>query len=319
METRVRAPKFDYIRRKGFRLFHVLNNYEHHSNGRLWVIWNKASLRITALSSGNQWIHIQVEDPGCATFQVFFVYGLNSAEGRYDLWTFLQHIRPHHPWVCLGDFNCVRKVEERISDTVPNLQAIDDFNEAVYGAGLEDSLTHGCNFTWTNKQEHGDRKWIKLDRVLVNSAWQTIFTSSYADALAAGVSYHSPLVVWGTPDEPSRPKQFRCFDEEIILSGTCLEDTHAAMLISDVTEDEIHDALFSIDVNKSPGPDGFSSGFFRQAWSVIKGEFVKVVHDFFRSGKLLKEINSTIISLIPKGDNPSSVQDYRPISCCSTI
>ncbi|XP_074283296.1 uncharacterized protein LOC141607846 [Silene latifolia] len=209
METRVRAPKFDYIIRKGFRFFQVLNNYEHHSNGRLWVIWNKESLRITALSSGNQWIHIQVEDLGCVTFQASFVYGLNFVEGRYDLWTFLQHIRPHHPWVCLGDFNCVREVEERISDTVPNLQVIDDFNEAVYGAGLDDLLTHGCKYTWTNKQEDGDRKWMKLDRVLVNSAWQTSFTSSYADALAAGVSDHSPLVVWVTPDEPSRPKQFR--------------------------------------------------------------------------------------------------------------
>ncbi|XP_074301530.1 uncharacterized protein LOC141632931 [Silene latifolia] len=138
-------------------------------------------------------------------------------KGRYDLWTFLQHIRPHHPWVCLGDFNCVRKVEERISDTVPNLQAIDNFNEAVYGAGLDDFLTHGCNFTWTNKQEDGDRKWMKLDRVLVNSAWQTSFTSSYADALAAGVSDHSSLVVWVTPDEASRPKQFRylnCWGDE---------------------------------------------------------------------------------------------------------
>ncbi|XP_074271224.1 uncharacterized protein LOC141595151 [Silene latifolia] len=56
-----------------------------------------------------------------------FMCGLNSAEERYDLWTFLQHIRPHYPWVCLGDFNCVRSVEERISDTAPNLQAIDDY------------------------------------------------------------------------------------------------------------------------------------------------------------------------------------------------
>ncbi|XP_074318769.1 uncharacterized protein LOC141655599 [Silene latifolia] len=217
METRVRAPKFDYIRRKGFRLFQVLNNYDHHSNGRLWVIWNKTSLRITALSSGNQWIHIQVEDPGCVSYQATFVYGLNSVEGRYDLWTFLQHIRPHLPWVCLGDFNCVREVEERISDTAPNLQAIDDFNDAVYGAGLEDLLTHGCKYTWTNKQEDGDRKWMKLDRVLVNTAWQTSFAFSYADALAAGVSDHSPLVVWVTPDEPSRPKQFwylNCWGDE---------------------------------------------------------------------------------------------------------
>ncbi|XP_074271369.1 uncharacterized protein LOC141595303 [Silene latifolia] len=326
METRVRAPKFDYIRRKGFRLFYVLNNYDHHSNGRLWVIWNKANLRITTISSGNQWIHIQVEDPGCATFQVSFVYGLNSPEGRYALWTFLQHIKPHFPWVCLGDFNCVRRVEERISDTPPNLQAIDDFNEAVYGAGLDDLLTHGCHFTWTNKQEEGDRKWMKLDRVAELLSQEKLLSQVYCKLRTVELSmvyqrakihdiqmqdanttyFFAKMAARRSRCHISRvcdsngqefhtfegisdaflayykgllgsSSQVRSFDEDIILSGNCLEETFAATLISDVSEDEIHDAVFSIDMNKSPGPDGFSSGFFRQAWSVIKGEFVKAV------------------------------------------
>jgi hypothetical protein len=43
------------------------------------------------------------------------------------------------------------------------------------------------------------------------------------------------------------------------------------------------------------------------------------VLEFFSSGKLLKETNATIITLAPKKKNPSSMSDYRPISCCSVV
>ena len=45
----------------------------------------------------------------------------------------------------------------------------------------------------------------------------------------------------------------------------------------------------------------------------------EAVEDFFSSGSLLREINCTIIALVPKIPNPSSMHDYRPISCCNTI
>lgn len=40
---------------------------------------------------------------------------------------------------------------------------------------------------------------------------------------------------------------------------------------------------------------------------------------FFRSGKLLKQVDSTIITPIPKSSCPNSVSDYRPIACCNTV
>lgn len=44
-----------------------------------------------------------------------------------------------------------------------------------------------------------------------------------------------------------------------------------------------------------------------------------VVIDFFNTGKMLKEINNTILTLIPKVKCPSSVTEYRPIVCCNVI
>lgn len=41
--------------------------------------------------------------------------------------------------------------------------------------------------------------------------------------------------------------------------------------------------------------------------------------DLFVNGKLLKSINSAPITLIAKMDKPSSVEDFRPIACCTIM
>lgn len=40
---------------------------------------------------------------------------------------------------------------------------------------------------------------------------------------------------------------------------------------------------------------------------------------FFRTGQFLKEINASVITLIPKCQNPIKVSEFRPISCCNVI
>jgi len=43
------------------------------------------------------------------------------------------------------------------------------------------------------------------------------------------------------------------------------------------------------------------------------------VQDFFELGAVLKQINHSIIALIPKLANASSASDFHPISCCNVI
>ena len=87
----------------------------------------------------------------------------------------------------------------------------------------------------------------------------------------------------------------------------------------DFTSQEIREACFSLNPNKAPGPDGFNGYFFRKAWSIIGEDVTRAIQEFFSSGKLLGEFNSTLIYLIPKVTNPSSFGDFRPISCCNFI
>lgn len=90
-------------------------------------------------------------------------------------------------------------------------------------------------------------------------------------------------------------------------------------LLKEYSAEEVKTAMFRIDSNKSPGPDGFGSGFFKAAWSIVGEDISKAVLEFFRNGKFLKQLNATNISLIPRTSAPALASQYRPISCCNVL
>ncbi|KAK4384411.1 hypothetical protein Sango_3063500 [Sesamum angolense] len=98
-----------------------------------------------------------------------------------------------------------------------------------------------------------------------------------------------------------------------------LTEEEAYALIRPVTVDDVKTALFDIEDDKAPGPDGFSSGFYKAAWPIVGEEISKAIMDFFTTGRLLKQVNATVLTLIPKVRTPHSVADFRPISCCNVI
>ncbi|GJV95336.1 RNA-directed DNA polymerase, eukaryota, reverse transcriptase zinc-binding domain protein [Tanacetum coccineum] len=77
--------------------------------------------------------------------------------------------------------------------------------------------------------------------------------------------------------------------------------------------------MFSIKDDKAAGPDGFTSKFFKKAWSIVGPDVCRAVREFFTSGKLLGELNTNLISLVPKLKTPRKLSDYRPIACCNVV
>ncbi|KAJ7009375.1 hypothetical protein NC653_000139 [Populus alba x Populus x berolinensis] len=98
------------------------------------------------------------------------------------------------------------------------------------------------------------------------------------------------------------------------ISGAQIPD-----LEQPVTNEEIKTALFSIPDDKAPGPDGFTSLFFKKSWSIIGADFMRAVSYFFEYSIIHRCINATRISLVPKVENPACMDDYRPISCCNVL
>ena len=52
----------------------------------------------------------------------------------------------------------------------------------------------------------------------------------------------------------------------------------------------------------------------KKCWHIVKDDFIRLFRDFYCHNVDLRSINSSIIALIPKKDNPETVNDYRPIS-----
>jgi hypothetical protein len=84
--------------------------------------------------------------------------------------------------------------------------------------------------------------------------------------------------------------------------------------VQDVTRKEIKDVMFSLKNNKAPSSDGFNAGFFKRIWHIVREDVINVVNAFFQARRMLKKMNATTISLIPKVANPTRLTDFRPIS-----
>lgn len=77
---------------------------------------------------------------------------------------------------------------------------------------------------------------------------------------------------------------------------------------------EIDDVVKHLPSDKAPGPDGFNGDFIKACWDIISQDFYKLIEDFYEGHISLQSINSSYITLIPKKDNPTSPNDFRPIS-----
>ncbi|CAL5351826.1 unnamed protein product [Camellia sinensis] len=90
-------------------------------------------------------------------------------------------------------------------------------------------------------------------------------------------------------------------------------------LEKEFTESEVWSALKACDGNKAPGPDGFNLLAIRKCWKFMKGDIMLFFKEFFANGKLATGLISSIIALIPKTENPNSLNDFRPISLIGSM
>lgn len=84
-------------------------------------------------------------------------------------------------------------------------------------------------------------------------------------------------------------------------------------------EEEIRSIVFSFEGNKVSGLDGFPMFFFQSFWDIIAKDVVEATKEFFGSGNILKELNSSFIVLMPKKLSAASFDEFRSISLCNSI
>jgi hypothetical protein len=85
-------------------------------------------------------------------------------------------------------------------------------------------------------------------------------------------------------------------------------DDDKEKLIAKFSYNEIREAIFQMEHNKAPGPDGFPAEFYQAFWDLIKDDLMAMFVDFHNGTLPLYSLNFGIITLLPKKDNAVQIQ-----------
>jgi len=96
-----------------------------------------------------------------------------------------------------------------------------------------------------------------------------------------------------------------------------ISDVMNERLIKEISTDEVKRALFSLNPDKVPGPDGMTALFYQRFWDLTGPDLVKVVQNFHSSSFFDERLNETNICMIPKTDRPRKMAEFWPISLCN--
>jgi hypothetical protein len=100
---------------------------------------------------------------------------------------------------------------------------------------------------------------------------------------------------------------------EEVIPNLVTNDINALMTVLP-SHDEIKAAVFALNKDSAPGPDGFGAYFFQFFWDIVKNDVFNAVLEFFTTSWILPGFNSNIIALLPKTPDASSIDHYRPIA-----
>ncbi|KAJ9536715.1 hypothetical protein OSB04_un000100 [Centaurea solstitialis] len=492
LESHVRVDSLRNICGSTFGRWEWVSNHAFCDSGtRIIIAWDMASVDVMPLEYHRQFVHCEVRIRGLQhPFFISFVYGDNRGTIRKQLWSGLRKFKAilgDKPWLIAGDFNCLLFPHDALGGVSRRNGDMEDFALCIEDIEMFDAHFTGIHYTWCQKPKTETGLKRKLDRILVNTEFTSVFVDACVRFLPRGLSDHSPGLLGFTGGTQIRKCGFkfdnflvhdplflstvkRCWDAHIegtfmfrvtsklkslkaplrklrsaygnlstrslalkeeldvlqlaadidagnvqleqevmcireayqkscwadfsakrqrakvrwlsegdantryfhrvieerrhqrFLHTVCDSDgvfvfdeqvakafidhfvsiigtndevvvpvipdslftKHLSIVDSNhmiraVQDAEIKEALFSIGNDKAPGSDGFSSKFFKSAWSIIGSDILLAIHNFFYRGRLAKEINHTLLCLLPKSSNATSVSDFRPIACCSVL
>ncbi|KAJ9536236.1 hypothetical protein OSB04_un000585 [Centaurea solstitialis] len=492
VETHLSATSLGSVVSRVFSRWSWVSNQAVSTYGtRILLAWDVSLMDVSVVEMHEQFLNCSVHIRGCnRPIQCTFAYGANTATQRRLLWSGMRKFKVcmgDQPWIVMGDFNAMLFPHDALGGISKRNGDMIDFFECLQDVELFDVVYSGIQYTWCQKpkEESGIRR--KLDRVLANVTFTSIFQDARVRFMPRGISDHCPSILsfkggigkrkfgfrfdnflvehprflqivkdaWNvqingsfmfrltaklkalkTPLRKLRSSygnlssnvhklkieldvvQLACDmdpfndelkedlmalrgayqqalrDEEVAArqrakvrwlregdsntrffhnvvrekrhahriqsvrdsGGTFVYDDDVGVafiehltsfmgkrdrsldpvmpmssfqrrlsfaessdMIRPITDLEIRKAMFGIGNDKAPGSDGFSSKFFKASWDIVGGEVSVAIHNFFYSGILLKELNHTLICLLPKIPNATSVSDYRPIACCSVL
>lgn len=163
-------------------------------------------------------------------------------------------------------------------------------------------------------------RWVKLGdenthffHTMATIAHKRNFIVALSDSDGNSITDHEQKanLLWSTFKQRTRVSDFSGISYNLndLLVSHDLEGLDAYF-----SQDEIEMVIRSLPNSHAHGPDGFNGLFIKKGWNFIKVDFFRMFSDFCSQNIDLRSINSSVIALIPKKENPENVNDFRPIS-----
>ncbi|KAF4392031.1 hypothetical protein F8388_004360 [Cannabis sativa] len=163
------------------------------------------NIRVDSSSPGHILVEVAGKDFLPWTLTCFYGHP-DAAQWKFS-WELLRNIRAgvHGAWLCIGDFNEIVSLAEKVGGRTRCTAAMEDFKEVIDDCGLIDFCSVKTELTWCNEHQ-SNQIMERLDRGLCNEEWLRCFEGADIQVLDWWESDHRPLIV----DLPVAVEHDRC-------------------------------------------------------------------------------------------------------------
>ncbi|KAE8681185.1 Detected protein of unknown function [Hibiscus syriacus] len=288
METRVRRVNFPSFSEVLDADWNLADNYEFSDGGRLWMVITAVYGSNNSLVMRGLWAHLKSLESDVGSSSWVFGEISTSLKVHKRVLT-LPRVFQITVLVSFGLRKGLRRLEEE-SKLRANLVALEDAESEFY---KQRAKVH-----WLQKGDLNTRFFHQ--RIEVNKKRNTIkvikddsgiYHESFENMAAVLEKFFKDLI--GTADS-----NVKGYSAEWLKSVPTysIPSSVADVLTVEITNAEIKDALFRQGNNKSPGPDGYTSWFFKAAWEIVCNDFLNTVRPISCYSVIYKTITRILAS-----------------------
>jgi hypothetical protein len=102
-------------------------------------------------------------------------------------------------------------------------------------------------------------------------------------------------------------------DETLRYDISQMSEEENQVLTAPFSEEEVKMAIFDMEHNKAPSPDGLPTELYQFFWEIIKLDLMSLFFEFHATSLPIYSLNFGVLTLLPKVTDAVQIQQYRLI------